>query len=202
MKGNHLNGRAPVAPFLALLIAGNALALGNAVDRSIDSYIRDEMTKRSIPGLAIAVIWHGHIEKATGYGYADLDFSVPATSTTLFSVASVTKSFTAVGIMMLEEAGKLTLDDPITKYLDGLPASWHEVKIRQLLNHTSGIPDVMANSFTLDTIADTPEEMFRVLHDKPLAFASGSERRYNQANYMLLGLLIEKLSGKPYTQFC
>lgn len=186
----------------AALLLGRMAMAAPAVERSVDAYVRKEMATRQIPGLAIAVIRHGRIHKATGYGYADRDFSVPAQSTTLFSVASVTKSLTAVGVMTLVEAGRLTLDDPIGNYLNDLPPSWREVKIRQLLNHTSGIPDVMANPFTLDTVADTPEETFRVLHDRALDFPPGSQRRYNQGNYMLLGLLIEKLSGQPYTQFC
>jgi hypothetical protein len=94
------------------------------------------MAKRHIPGVALAVIRQGRVERVASYGVASLEFSVPVTPTTLFHVASVTKSFTAAAIMKLVEAGNLKLDDPIGTYLEGLPQSWRMVKVRQLLGHT------------------------------------------------------------------
>jgi CubicO group peptidase (beta-lactamase class C family) len=196
-----LKWRTPIASLLAYILAGNAIAVGSAVDRSVDSYVRDEMTKRQIPGLALAVIRHGRIEKLATYGEASLEFSVPVTATTLFSVASVTKTFAAVGIMTLVEAGQLRLDDTVGTYLAELPVSWREVTIRQMLSHTSGLPDILIKH-SADPIAETPEATIQLLRDKPMDFAPGSQYQYNQTNYMLLGMLIEKLSGLPYAKFC
>jgi CubicO group peptidase (beta-lactamase class C family) len=185
-------------PLLLLQVQG---ANGAPLDRSVDNYVNDVMAKRHIPGMALAVIRGDRVERLAYYGKASLELSVPVTSRTLFHVASVTKSFTAVGIMKLVEAGKLQLEDPVSKYLDGLPASWNEVKIRQLLGHTSGLPDIV-KSGSPDTIADTPQETLALLRDRPLDYAPGSQYRYDQTDYMLLGLVIEKLSGQSFTKFC
>jgi len=168
---------------------------------SIDAYVRDVMTKRHIPGLALAVIQHGRIDKVASFGQASLEFSVPVTPTTLFHVASVTKSFTAVGVMKLVEGGKVKLEDPIGSYLNGLPETWRCVKVRELLSHTSGLPDVV-KAGSPDPIADTPEEAIFLLRYRPTNFAPGTQYCYDQTDYMLLGLLIEKLSGLSFAQFC
>jgi CubicO group peptidase (beta-lactamase class C family) len=188
-----------IATLIFLLGARHVLA--DTLDSSVDAYVRDVMNKRHIPGVALAVIRQGRVERVASYGVASLEFSVPVTPTTLFHVASVTKSFTAVAIMKLVEAGKLKLDDPIGTYLEGLPESWRMITVRQLLSHTSGLPDVV-NSGNPDPIADTPEEVISLLRDRPMAFAPGTQYRYDQTDYMLLGLLIEKLSGLSYVQFC
>lgn len=187
---------------LALVLAGQVAVAGDAIDRSVDAYVREEMAQRRIPGLALAVLRHGHVQKVSAYGYANPDSKTPVTATTLFNIASMTKEVTAVGAMKLVEAGLLRLDDPVGKYLDDLPLSWREVRIRQLLNHTSGLPDIMVDQYTTDTIAESPGEALQLLRDKPMDFAPGSQYRYNGTNYMLLGLLIEKLSGQTYVEFC
>jgi CubicO group peptidase (beta-lactamase class C family) len=104
-----------------IFLLGGQHVLADAIDSSVDAYVRDVMAKRHIPGMALAVIRQGRVERVASYGVASLEFSVPVTPTTLFHVASVTKSFTAVAIMKLVEAGKLKLDDPIGTYLEGLP---------------------------------------------------------------------------------
>jgi CubicO group peptidase (beta-lactamase class C family) len=186
---------------LPMLLLAVPTALGSTLDSSVDAYVRDAMTQRHIPGLALAVIRQGRVLRVTAYGQASLEFSVPVTSTTLFNVASVTKSFTAVGVMKLVEAGKLKLDDPIGTYLQGLPESWRGVRVQELLSHTSGLPDIV-KSGTPDPIADTPEEATALLRDRPVEFTPGTQYRYDQTDYMLLGLLIEKLSGLSYVRFC
>lgn len=184
-----------------ILLIGAQSDLADTLDGSVDAYVRDVMAKRHIPGLALAVIRQGRLERVASFGQASLEFSVPVTPTTLFHVASVTKSFTAVGVLKLVEAGKLKLDDPIGTYLEGLPESWQGVTIRQLLSHTSGLPDVV-KSRNPDPIADTLEEAISLLRDRPMDFAPGTQYRYDQTDYMLLGSLIEKLSGLSYIQFC
>jgi len=184
------------------LLTGPAVTLANQLNDSVDAYVRKEMQQRQIPGLAVAVIQRAKIQHVAVYGYADLGFSIPVRTTMLFSIASVTKTVTAVAIMKLQEAGKLSVEDPVGRYITGLPESWRVVRLRYLMSHTSGIPDVMANSFALDTVADTPKQMFQVFANRPLDFPPGSQWRYNQANYMLLGLIIEKITGQAFPSYC
>jgi len=105
----------------------------------IDSFVREKMKSKNIPGLSLAVVREGKIVLAKGYGMANLELSTPANEKTCFLLYSITKSFTAMATMMLVEEGKISLEDPISKYLKDLPAIWNRVTIRQLLNHTSGI---------------------------------------------------------------
>ena len=169
---------------------------------SVDAYLRREISTRRIPGLSVAVIRNGRVEKLAAYGVASLEFGVSATPSTLFNVASITKAFTAVAVMMQVEAGKLTLDDSIGHHLDSLPAAWRSVTVRQLLNNTSGLPDLSDNPYTAHSIAKTVPEAFRLLGDRPVEFSAGSKWSYNQTNYMLLGMLIEKLTGLPFDRYC
>lgn len=185
---------------MAGLLAGPIATAASVADKAVDAYVHDEMAKRHIPGLALAVIRHGRVEKMTSYGYANAEFSVPVRLTTRFQIASMTKEFTSVGLMMLVEAGQLKLEDHIGSYLDNLPPTWREITIRRLLNHTSGVPDVIDKAS--EALADTPQDAIKLLGNKPMEFVPGSQWAYNQTNYMLLQMLIEKLSGQSFEQFC
>lgn len=136
------------------------------------------------------------------YGAADLEWNIPNTIDTKFRIGSVTKQFTAAGVMLLEERGKLKLADPIGKYLPELPAAWHKATIAQILNHTSGI-------YSYTSLPDgefmrwkfTPAQVIDRIKDKPLDFAPGEKFSYSNTGYFVLGMLIEKLSGQSYAQF-
>lgn len=177
-------------------------ALSKPESDPVDAFVRAQMLERRIPGMAIAVIRHGKTEKMGAYGQASLEFDVRVQPSTPFSVASVSKAFTAVAIMTLVEAGQLRLDSPIASHLRDLPPAWHAVTVRQLLSHTSGLPDIQVDDYTTRTIAADPGEALRLLKDRPMEFAPGTQWRYNQTNYMLLGMLIETLSGRSFAQFC
>jgi CubicO group peptidase (beta-lactamase class C family) len=168
---------------------------------SLDRYLIEEMTSRHITGMGVGVIRSGKVEKLSAFGTSSVEFKVKASVDTLFSVASVSKSFTSVALMTLVEAGKLKLDDSIDQQFADLPAAWQGVTIRQLLNHTSGIPDILVNENTTNTIAETSTDAIRLLRDNPLLFAAGSQSQYNQTGYMLLGMLIEKISGMTFAQY-
>src|SRR5581483_9880446 len=157
MTPNMKGAQRMTLALLPLLFLGVQTVLGNSLDRSVDAYVHDVMAQRHIPGLALAVIRDGRLERLASFGQASLEFSVPVTPTTLFHVASVTKSFTAVGVMKLVEAGRLQLEDSIGMYLDGLPELWRGVTIVELLSHTSGLPDIV-KSGSQDPIAETPEQ--------------------------------------------
>jgi len=160
------------------------------------------MKKQNIPGLALAVVHDGQVTSTKGFGLANIELNVPVTPTTVFQLQSITKTMTATAIMMLVEEGKLKLDDRITEYLDGLPDSWNDVTVRQLLSHTSGIKDFI-NEPTLNLRLDaTPAEIVRSLAEKPLNFSPGEKFRYSNTGYQLLGMIIQRLSGQEWGEYC
>src|SRR4051794_15147788 len=123
----------------------------------IDDLIRAQMEKQHVPGMTLAVVKDGTIIKSQAYGVADVELQVPTKLETVFQIQSMTKQFTATGIMMLVEEGKLQLDDPISMYLRGTPASWKAVTVRHLLTHTSGIKDFI-NQPTASLRLDVTEQ--------------------------------------------
>lgn len=158
---------------------------------SVDIFLKNEMLKRKIPGLQVAVIRSGKIVKSASYGFSNLQDSVPVNSKTIFTINSMTKAFTGVAIMQLVEAGKLDLSKSVADYLDSIPSSWRSITINHLLSHTSGIPQVN----------DPGEIYLSKLQNMPLDAKPGDEFSYNQMNYFLLGRIIDKLSGIPFAQF-
>lgn len=173
------------------------------LNEKVDAFVREKMTANHIPGLSLAVVRDGKIILAKGYGMANLELSVPANEKTAFAIYSITKPFTAMATMMLVEEGKISLEDPISKYLKDLPAAWNPVTVRQLLNHTSGIKSFQESSFdSKDLMRDyTPAEIIKLTANFPLDFPSGERWEYNNTGYFLLGMLIEKVSQKSYEQF-
>lgn len=137
------------------------------------------------------------------YGSADLEWNVGNTAESKFRIGSVTKQFTAVCILLLEDRGKLKTDDPVSKYLPNAPAAWAKITIYHLLTHTSGIPNF--TSFPeyeqFQTKPTTPEKLIAFFREKPLDFEPGSKWSYSNSGYEVLGYLIEKLSGQTYQEF-
>jgi CubicO group peptidase (beta-lactamase class C family) len=138
-----------------------------------------------------------------GYGFADLEWRTPNAPDTRFRIGSITKQFTAASILLLQERGQLRVEAPLKTYLSDTPQAWNEVTIFNLLTHTSGIPDFihLADFRNFETLPQRPEQLIARIRDKPLEFAPGSERAYSNTGYLLLGLVIEKLSGESYAQF-
>jgi CubicO group peptidase (beta-lactamase class C family) len=171
------------------------------------AYIRDEMAARHIPGLALAVVHEGSVVLARDYGDADLSHHVPVTDSTVFLIASITKTLTAVATLRLVDEGRVGLDDPIGQTVPDLPESWRPVTVRQLLQHVSGVP-----SFTdydeppcetpppPDVRAYTVRDALAEVSCLPLGFPPGTEFSYSDTGYHLLGLLIEAVTGRPYEQ--
>jgi CubicO group peptidase (beta-lactamase class C family) len=187
--------KTPVA--LLLLLTASCMAHADKVD----DYIRQKMASQHISGLSLAVVLNGKILKAKGYGLANLELNVPATPQTIYQLASMTKQFTATAVMMLVEQGKIGLEDPVSNYLDGTPESWKNITIRHLLTHTSGIKDYInepTQSLQLDVSED---EVYKATIPRPLNFQPGEHYAYSNTNYHLLGMIIHKLSGKPYGEF-
>ena len=138
------------------------------------------------------------------YGLANREWNVPNAVTGKFRIGSMTKAFTATAILQLQEAGKLSIDDPISKYYADAPATWHAVTLRHLLTHTSGIPSYtdqpgfFAEQARLDR---SPEEIIKLTRDAPLQFEPGSQFRYDNTGYIILGYVIEKVSGQTYADY-
>ena len=116
----------------------------------VDRYIDGEMRQRGIPGVAVGVVRSGEIIKLAGYGTVSLDHDVPVTARTVFSIASVDKQLTALAVMLLVEDHKVSLDQPINRYLAEVPSSWNGIHVRHLLTHTSGLGDATQE------VADAP----------------------------------------------
>ncbi len=169
----------------------------------VDDFVREQMSENHIPGLSLAVVRDGKIILAKGYGTANLELSAPATEKTAFAIYSITKTFTAVVTLMLVEEGKVSLEDPISKHLANLPAAWNRVTVRHLLNHTSGIKDFceVPDSPCQQSRDFTQAELIKYVAADPLNFPSGERWEYNNVGFYLLGMLIEKISGKSYEQF-
>ncbi|MGH8241309.1 MAG: serine hydrolase domain-containing protein, partial [Steroidobacteraceae bacterium] len=136
------------------------------------------------------------------YGLADVERKVPATADTVYEIGSITKQFTSMAVLLLVERGRLGLADPIGKSLPGIPEAWRACTIRQLLSHTSGIPDyeeVMGYDEYRNPMA--PDQVFAFVASRPLDFEPGTRWKYSNTGYYVLTLLIEKLGGESYTSF-
>ena len=191
--------RRGLMPLLGLLLMTRLLP---APADPADDYIRAQMARRHIPGMTVAVALNGRIIKLRGYGLASLELNAPAKADTVYPLGSVSKQFTAVGVVLLTREGKVGLDDPISKYLSDLPSAWQAITVRQLLNQTSGVPEWNPDTDKDPLLKAYPlAEIVRRAAAKPLAFAPGTHYEYSNTNYSLLAGVIEKASGKPYGDF-
>lgn len=173
---------------------GRRAELAARVDALVARYQRDTYA----PGVSVAVIRAGRDTLVyRGYGLANLEHDVAATPETVYRIGSITKQFTAAAILRLAEQGRLSLDDSIGRHLPGAPAAWRGARIRQVLNHTSGIPASFVGAVQ-EWNELTPELLVPLLASEPLDFPPGTEFRYSNLGYLVLGLLIEKVTGQPY----
>jgi CubicO group peptidase (beta-lactamase class C family) len=186
-------------PLLTLLLfAPAAAAQTRAVVDSIDGFVRSELARQRVPGMSVAVLRGDSVLLARGYGYANVEHHIPATDSTVYPVGSVSKQFTAAAIVMLAEQGRLGLDDPITRYLPEGSAPWPGVTIRHLLTHTSGVPQDTAPDWRRDY---TEAELARSAAAQPLEFTPGDRQSYSSTGYVLLGIIIHRVTGKFYGDF-
>jgi len=171
----------------------------------VDDYVRAVMEKQRIPGLSLAIVKDGAPLKLRGYGLANVELGVPATTDTIYQSGSIGKQFTAAGILLLAEDGKLGLDDPLSRHFPPGPASWHRIRIRHLLTHTSGLGDGSGlgdDEDQMDQRRDyTEEELLEEAMNVPLSFEPGSQWSYSNTGYVVLGVLISKLTGKHWSDF-
>ncbi|HYK88314.1 MAG TPA: serine hydrolase [Acidobacteriota bacterium] len=151
----------------------------------------------------VLVARDGSVLLDKGYGSANLEWNVPNTAETKFRLGSVTKQFTAACILLLEERGKLRVDDPVKRYMSDAPAAWEKVTFFHLLTHTSGIPSFtnFPDYRSTEAFPTTPEKLVARFLDKPLEFEPGDKWSYSNSGYALLGYFIEKISGQRYADF-
>ena len=185
-----------------LLIEPASIASLAAAD-ALDDYVKDTMKREKIPGLSLAVVRDGKVERAAGYGLANVEHQVAAKPETVFQSGSVGKQFTAAAVMMLVEEGKVGLDDPLLRFFEQAPATWRDIKVRHLLTHTSGLKDYAESSAAKDVLVDfrrdqTEEELLQKAFSLPIEFAPGSQWSYSNSGYVVLGALIHNVTGKFY----
>jgi len=181
-----------------ILTATLTFAADQSTDR-VSVFVLAEMQKQHIPGLALLVSKKGKPIRTEGYGMSNLELNVPAKPETIFQSGSVGKQFTATAVMMLVEAGKVGLEDPLTRYFPDAPSSWKQVTVRELLSHTAGFTDYPQG---FDERKDhTEEELLKIVEAVPLAYPPGTSWSYSNLGYLTLGILIHKVTGEFYGDF-
>jgi len=165
----------------------------------VDGYLR----KNQFSG-SVLVARDGKAIFNQGFGLANRELNVAVKPDTVFRLGSITKQFTAAAIMQLSEQGKLAIDDPISKYYSAAPAAWKKVTLKHLLTHRSGIPSYteLPNFFQAQAQSErTPERIIEMTRDLPLEFEPGSKFNYDNSGYIILGFVIEKVSGEKYADY-
>src|SRR5579864_3077833 len=202
---------------LILLLAGLfSAAPGNAQSlpaltpdqiSSIDKYVTAEMAREHIPGAEVGIYRRGQILLAKGYGLADIELDVPVKPETLMQSGSVGKQFVSAAMMLLVEEGKVALDDSITKYFPNAPATWKPILVKNLLSHTSGLAEYESDVRTGPNgpfylrLDYTEDELLSKTEALPMDFQPGEKWAYRNTNYMLLGIMIHKVTGMFYADY-
>jgi CubicO group peptidase (beta-lactamase class C family) len=187
---------------VVVLNAPLAAQVPAATATAIDSLVAREMSARRIPGAAIAIVDNGKTVFKKAYGIANLETETPVSVNSVFELASVSKQFTAAGIMLLVEEGKVKLDDSITKYFDQPPDAWKGLTVRQLLTHTAGLQSgAVVNHLGSPLLYISTKQAYDMIAARPLFLPPGTHGFYADAGYFLLGMISEKASGESWRSF-
>ncbi len=168
---------------------------------AIDLFVRQEMAQQRIPGLSLAVTINNELIFTKGYGQANVELQTPALAESVYEVASITKQFTAVAILLLVQDHKLALEDTLGRLLPGGPDSWNKINLRHLLTHTSGIPDFDDGNMFDERRNYSEDDLVQLAATLPLKFPTGSRWSYSNTAYVLLGVIVHRTSGKEYGDF-
>ncbi|HEY2858726.1 MAG TPA: serine hydrolase domain-containing protein [Terracidiphilus sp.] len=188
-------------------LAQTPASLSADQQQAIDSFVAKEMARQRIPGLEVGIYNRGHILLAKGYGLANIELNVPVKAETIMQSGSVGKQFVSAAVMMLVEEGKISLDDSVTKYFPDAPATWKPILIKNLLSHTSGLSEYESDERTgpkgpfylrLDF---TEDELAKKIEAMPIEWAPGDKWAYRNTNYVLLGIIVHKITGTFYADF-
>jgi D-alanyl-D-alanine carboxypeptidase len=199
--------------FLIILSLAGVAAQAQTVDKldpalkaRIDRVAAQVLEQRGIPSASVAVVDHGKLVYTHAYGYARLAAgaapAVAATPEMRYSIGSISKQFTAAAILLLQEQGKLSLDDAVGKYIPGLTRG-NEVTIRQILSHTSGYQDYWPEDYLMTPMMkpETAQQIVDTWAKKPLDFEPGTQWQYSNTNFVIAGLIVEKVSGEKLMDF-
>jgi N-acyl-D-aspartate/D-glutamate deacylase/CubicO group peptidase (beta-lactamase class C family) len=185
---------------LAFIVCAGVLgaqAVAWSSSDQVDAIVQAEMTKQRIPGVAVAVVRNGETVKSQGYGEANVELKVPVTPDTIFQSGSLGKQFTSAAIMALVDDGKLAVTERITKFFPDAPDTWRNITVLQLLTHTSGIANYTAGKVNYRRDY-TEDELVKLAYGLPLDFTPGDQWRYSNTGYVLLGVIVRKVSGRFY----
>src|ERR1700761_1847171 len=168
----------------------------------IDAVANKVLVDPGVPSASVAIVQKGQIVYTQAYGKARLEPSTPAAPQMRYSIGSISKQFTAAAILLLQQQGKLSIDDAVSKYIPGLTRG-DEVTIRMLLSHTSGYQDYWPEDYLMPPMreATTAQHILDVWGKKPLDFEPGTKWQYSNTNFVIAGLIVEKLSGEPLMRF-
>ena len=189
--------------FLYATITPNAQAqLGSTLQNQIDQVASDALAKTGVPSASVAIVKDGQIAYLRAYGDSRLEPRTAAKSEMRYSIGSISKQFTATAILLLQEQGKLSLDDKVAKFIPDLTRA-NEVTIRQLLSHTSGYQDYWPQDYVMPMMLQpvTAQKILDMWARKPLDFDPGTKWQYSNTNFVIAGLIVEKASGMPLLQF-
>ena len=195
MTNNHIY----TCFLLMSVLCNGASATPRDIVLQIDRIVSAEMSQQKIPGMAVAVLKDGEVVVAKGYGFANLEHQVPVTTHSIFQSGSVGKQFTAAAIVLLEEQGKLSLDDKIARYLPRSKARWGSITLRHLLTHTSGIPEYEDKVDNRRTYSERQlTELVGLLSRRS---PPGHKFEYSNSGYLLLGIIIRTVTGKFHADY-
>jgi len=192
------------ACFLCLTIFNTSnLFSQDSLEIRVEQYVMQQMRSSFTPGVAVGVVRKGKVLLARGYGLANVELAVFTDANSVFQLLSISKQFIAAAIILLAEKGKISFDESITRYLPDVPPLWERITIRHLLNHTSGIMDLTDIHPFFEQIREdaTPQQLLAPVYKEQLLFPAGTQWRYSNSNYFLLGLIIEKISDKKLQDF-
>lgn len=195
----------------AVAIVGLAGSLGVAqtvdtidagLQNRVDRIAEGVMAQRGVPSVSVAVVQGGKLVYTHAYGKAHLEPAVAATPEMRYSIGSISKQFTAAAVLLLQEQGKLRLDDAVGKYVPGLTRG-NEVTIRQILSHTSGYQDYWPEDYLMTPMQkpETAQQILDTWAKKPLDFDPGTQWQYSNTNFVIAGLIVEKVSGEKLMDF-
>lgn len=185
----------------ALLFLPAILSAQGNRTATLNAYFTMECKEKRFTG-AVAVQLDADTIFESACGLGDIEWNAPNTVDTRFRAASIAKEFTAAAILLLQKEGLVNVSESIAKFVDGLPADWRTATLHQLLTHTSGIPSYTGAPIRqLDRMGATPRELLAVVAEKPLAYEHGTQFAYNNTGYVLLGMVIEAVSGMRYQDF-
>ena len=201
-----LTRSALTSSFIVVFGVAQSIGAQNASDpvlaAKVDSIANQVLRTTGVPSASVAVVRNGRLAYANAYGAARLEPRTSATPDMRYAIGSISKQFTATAILLLQQEGKLSLDDPVSRFIPGLTRG-NEVTVRQLLSHTSGYQDFWPQDYVMPMMlkSTTPQSIADRWAKQPLDFDPGARWQYSNTNYTLAGMVVERAAGLPFFQF-